>query len=530
MAFFVCIIIIQFFALLSIITREFIKKMEKKLFAYSVNLNSARKLPSQSSDVGALLRKGFSQHQQGKLSQAILTYEQVLQLQPNNFDALQLLGVIAGQNDNHSLAVDFLTKAVEINPSSPVSFLNLGLSLKAMNRVEEAIASYDLAIKLMPELADAHNNRGVALESLNRSHEALQCFDRAILIDPDYARAYYNRGVSLESLGRLYDAIENYDFAIKLNLEDIDSYFNKSLVLLTLGDFCLGWSLYESRWSKEDFAEKKRNYNKPLWIGQHSILNKTILLHAEQGLGDTIQFCRYVPMFAELGAEVVLEVPCHLTSLLSSLDGSYRIVATGDELPFFDYHCPLMSLPLAFKTSLENIPNFTPYLFVNKAKREVWNSRLGEKKMPRVGLVWSGSSKHKNDQNRSLQLSELIKYLPGEFEYLSLQNEVREIDIEILNSSSIRHFGDDLSDFSDTAALCELVDLVVSVDTSVAHLAGALGQHTWIILPYRSDFRWLLGRNDSPWYQSVKLYRQDVDRGWDSVLNVVNKDLLTFFG
>ena len=503
--------------------------MATKLFSYSFNLKSPRKLTTQSLDVNELLKQAFMLHKQGKMSQAKLTYEQILQRQPNNFDALHLLGVIAGQNKNHSLAVEFLIKAVEINPNSFAAHLNLGLSLKAINRTYEAIVSYDRALQLKPDLADAHNNRGVALEYLNRSEEALECFDRAIFIKPDYARAHYNRGVSLASLFRLTEAIRSYDYAIGLNPEDSDSYFNKSLVLIAMGNFELGWKLYERRWGKEDAAEKKRPFIEPMWQGSNDIANKTILLYAEQGFGDTIQFCRYASLLAGLGAKVVLEVQRPLIDLLSGLDGVFQIVSRGDALPYFDYQCPLMSLPFAFNTGLDSIPNRTPYLFSSQAKREIWTSRLGDKKMPRVGLVWSGNPMHENDINRSLRLSELIKFLPDGFEYISLQKEVRDTDFEMLVNSSIRHFGESLSDYSDTAALCDLMDLVLSVDTSVAHLAGALGKPVWVLLPRKSEFRWLLDRDDSPWYPSAKLFRQGVDRRWDAVLTLAAQELLKLF-
>jgi hypothetical protein len=218
-----------------------------------------------------------------------------------------------------------------------------------------------------------------------------------------------------------------------------------------------------------------------------------------------------------------------LIELLSGLDGVFQIVSRGDALPSFDYQCPLMSLPFAFNTGLDSIPNRTPYLFSSQAKREIWTSRLGDKKMPRVGLVWSGNPMHENDINRSLRLSELIKFLPDGFEYISLQKEVRDTDLEMLVNSSIRHFGESLSDYSDTAALCDLMDVVLSVDTSVAHLAGALGKPVWVLLPRKSEFRWLLDRDDSPWYPSAKLFRQGVDRRWDAVLTLVAQELLKFF-
>jgi ADP-heptose:LPS heptosyltransferase len=227
-----------------------------------------------------------------------------------------------------------------------------------------------------------------------------------------------------------------------------------------------------------------------------------------------------------LGANVFLEVPDTLMDLLVGLEGVDELFCKGNPLPEFDYHCPLMSLPLAFKTGLNSIPGVDPYLFSNKERREYWFRQLGKKTKQRVGLVWSGSTGHKSDRCRSLTLAELIKYLPENIEFVSLQKEVREADREVLAGSPVKHYGERINDFSDTAALCDLMDMVVSVDTSVAHLAGALGVNAWILLAYSPDWRWLMDRDDSPWYPSVKLYRQGRQRQWGPVLRKVSDDLI----
>ena len=299
----------------------------------------------------------------------------------------------------------------------------------------------------------------------------------------------------------------------------------RSLALLLKGDLITGWEVYEWRWKADCHTSPNRNFPQPLWLGFEDIAGKTILLHAEQGLGDTIQFCRYAKLVKERGAFLVLEIPKSLLGLLSGLKGVDEFVEKGKALPVFDYHCPLMSLPLAFKTTLKNIPHPTPYLAAKPQKREEWTHRLGRKEKTRVGLVWSGSTSHNNDQNRSITLQQLLPHLPEHFEYLSLQKEVREVDKPVLEVSEIRYYNEELKDFSDTAALCELMDLVISVDTSVAHLAGALGKSTWVLLPYAPDWRWQLDREDSPWYGSMKLYRQDKTLEWSRVLNQIALDL-----
>ena len=264
----------------------------------------------------------------------------------------------------------------------------------------------------------------------------------------------------------------------------------------------------------------------PLWLGDEPLNGKTIVLHPEQGLGDTIQFCRYAKLVSELGARVILQAPTALVPLLSGLDGVDELRDMQQPLPDFDYHCPLMSLPLAFKTTLTTIPRTTRYLQTTPEKLAAWTNTLGPKTKPRVGLVWSGNAAHKNDSNRSLSLKQLLACLPEGFDYISLHKEIRTSDQALLNNQvSIRTYCHELNDFSDTAALCELMDIVISVDTSVAHLASALGKETWVLLPYAPDWRWLLDRQDSPWYQSVCLYRQDEHRDWHNVIISIAADL-----
>ena len=270
----------------------------------------------------------------------------------------------------------------------------------------------------------------------------------------------------------------------------------------------------------------KRAFSQPLWLGQESLAGRTILLHSEQGMGDTIQFCRYAKLVSDLGARVILEVPKPLLGLLKQLSWVSEFVVDGSPLPAFEYHCPLLSLPLAFKTTVHSIPSPTAYLRADPGKLAYWTSKLGEKSTPRVGLVWSGRPEHTNDRNRSIGLATLLQYLPPGYQYVSLQKDVRDSDRPVLESRpDLLHFGHDLNDFADTAALCELMEVIISVDTSVAHLSGALGKPTWVLLPFSPDWRWLLDRDDSPWYPSVKLYRQPRVSDWDSVMKKVRAQL-----
>jgi hypothetical protein len=355
---------------------------------------------------------------------------------------------------------------------------------------------------------------------------AVVSYSEAIARNPVALDAYLNRSAALLDLRQLSSAVESFDQAIAVDPECAKAHWNKSLVLLLAGRFSEGWSGYEWRWRIGIFVGKKPRFEQPAWRGTEHIAGKTILLHAEQGLGDTLQFCRYAKLVAAMGAKVVLEVQPPLVDLLRSLDSVGEVIALGGPLPHFDIHCPLLSLPLAFNTTLETIPNETPYCHSDPERVRKWSSVLGDKTVPRVGLVWSGNKDLIDDHTRSIQLAALLPHLSPGFDYVSLQKDLREADKAVLNASGIvRHFGADLVDFADTAALCHLMDIVISVDTSVAHLSGAMGKRTWVLLSHIPDWRWLLDRVDSPWYSSVSLYRQTAAAQWGPVLEQIGSEL-----
>jgi len=461
-----------------------------------------------------------------RLEEALASYNKAIEYKRDFIDAYSNRGIVLQELKRFEEALVSYDKAIEFKYDFAEAYYNRGIVLNELKRKKDALLSYEKAIEFKRDFAEAYLNRGIALKEINRFEDSLASYDKSIEFKHNYAEAYSNRGNVLKELMRLKEALLSYDKAIEIESDHADTYWDKSLALLLGGDFDKGFNEYEWRWKKDNFTSPKRNFSQPLWLGAEDIAGKTILLHAEQGLGDTIQFCRYAKLVAELGAKVILEVQKPLVNLLQSLTGVSQLVAKGSALPEFDYQCPLLSLPLAFKTELKSIPIQKAYLKSSTAKLDVWSKRLGEKSKPRIGLVWSGSTIHKNDHNRSLTLNDVLKHLPPNFEYVSLQKEVREGDKDALTNTSIKHYGDQLVDFSDTAALCDLMDIVISVDTSVAHLAGALGKTTWILLPYVPDWRWLLDRYDSPWYSSVNLYRQDEDRQYAPVLEQVANDLL----
>jgi tetratricopeptide (TPR) repeat protein len=477
----------------------------------------------------ALNNRGIVLLKLKRLGEALASYDKALALKPDYAEALNNRGNALKELKRPEEALASYDKALALKPDYANAFNNRGIALRRLRRLDEALASFDRALAVQPEYADALNNRGNALQELNRSDEALASYDRALAVRPDYADALNNRGLALKELKRFDEALASYDRALAVKPDYVEAHWNEALARLLIADFEGGWAKYEWRWKNESLGPLKRNFPQPLWLGADAIDGKTILLHSEQGFGDTIQFCRYVPLVAARGARVILEVQGPLQELMTDLAGVTQVISKGSPLPDFDVQCPLLSLPLAFETRLETIPSATPYLSVPLQALKAWQSRLGPAARPRIGLTWSGSPSHKNDQNRSISLRAVLPLLDIEATFVSLQKDVRADDAAVLQErTDILHFGDALNDFSDTAALISQLDLVISVDTSVAHLAGALGKRVWILLPFVPDWRWLLERGDSPWYPIARLFRQSDTREWDDVIERVHEALLNF--
>jgi tetratricopeptide (TPR) repeat protein len=406
-----------------------------------------------------------------------------------------------------------------------------GLTLRELRRYDEALEAHEEALKSDPNLANALQNRGNVLRDLHRFDEALACFDRALQMEPASAEAWVNQGAILAAMGRYQDALAKYERALALDPELAVAYWNRSLLHLEHGNFKDGWLDHEWRWKTPHFMNSPdiRPFDAPLWLGQEDIAGKSILLYSEQGFGDVLQCARYVPLLAARGATVILETHVPLSGLLARLDGVAQVVPRGQPVPATDWRCPMMSLPLAFGTELATIPAPGHYLSADPDKIAAWSEILGPATKPRVGLVWSGNPTHGNDNNRSLDFAQLTALLSSRFDFFTLQRDVRPADQAALDlDARVRGFGHQLKDFGDTAALCALMDVVVSVDTSVAHLAGALGRPTWILLPAVADWRWLRERRDSPWYPSARLYRQPSAGAWPALLAEVKADLERF--
>ena len=445
------------------------------------------------------------------------------------FDSIYRQGLAEASNHDFERALYFFDRAIELQPSHAEAHYKRANALRSLGRPESAVASYTQAIEHQPDYAFAYCNRGVVQQSLGLTSEALASYDRALELNPADALTHYNRALLLQETGRWDEALAGYAQAISINPEYADAQFNRAMALLFCGDFERGWPAHEWRWKiahRLGIGEAK-NFSEPLWLGERPVKGKRVLLHSEAGLGDTIQFCRYVPKLAALGARVYLEVQAPLLGLLENLPGVTKLMPKGCVLPEFDLHCPLMSLPLAFSTSLTSIPAADHYLQGDAAAIDRWRLRLPVGKRRRVGLVWSGNADNMIDRRRSIALSDWAAHLPPEFEYFRLQKDVREADVAALSANPfIKSFNDDGDlDFVNTAALIQCMDVVLTVDTSIAHLSGALGQRTWILLPFMPDWRWLRDRDDSPWYPSVRLYRQSVAGDWRSVFDRIAADL-----
>jgi tetratricopeptide (TPR) repeat protein len=455
-------------------------------------------------------------------------FERAARIKPESAEAHAGLGnaLLALERPEEALAG--YDHAVRLRPDYAEAHQGRAQACAMLGRLDEALAGYDRAIAARPDFAEAYYNRANVLKELARTEAALVSFDRAIALRPDYAEAFYNRGNVLLDLKRPGDALASFDAALSLRPEDVARRQNLALCRLLVGDFARGWETYERRWQRGQAEVQLRTFRKPLWLGEEALEGKTILLHSEQGIGDTLQFCRYAALVRDRGARVILEAPAALAGLLGRLDGVAELVEKGRPIPPFDTHCPLMSLPLAFKTDLATIPAPGRYITADPDLAAAWHERLGPKARPRVGLAWSGNPRHAMDRRRSIPLATMRALLAPDIEWFSLHREVREGDAPLLAASpDIRHFGDKM-DFDSTAALIETLDLVISVDTSIAHLAGAIGKPLWVLLPHVADWRWLTEREDSPWYPSARLIRQ-LERGdWPGVMQRVYLELRTW--
>ena len=437
-------------------------------------------------------------------------------------DALRLL-------ERRDEALESYDRALAIRPGDPDALIGRGRVLLGLRAFEEALACYDQVIAVRDDDERAHDHRSRALRELGRYQEALEAAERSLQVKPGNTGGLNSRANVVRMLGRTAAAEVDYRQAISAATEPGPLRFNLAVCLLLAGDFARGWPEYEYRWTLETLGRRKPRFHQPMWTGREDIAGRRILLHAEQGLGDTIQFCRYAQLVAARGATVILGAQPELRPLLAGLPGVADVVDRTEAPLIFEYYCPLLSLPLAFGTVLETVPAEVPYLTVPVGHQVTWRARLGARAGPRIGIAWSGNKDHLNDHNRSIPLHMLQPLLSLGLKPYCLQRDLRPEDVTAFAlAGNIRFFGPDLRDFADTAALIQQMDLIITVDTAVAHLAGALGKTVWLLLPFAPDWRWMLNTDRSPWYPTMRLFRQAVPLDWEPVIARVGDELAGF--
>lgn len=458
---------------------------------------------------------------------ALAAYERALVLKPDSLHALNGKGLALQALGRHEEAAPLYRRALALTEGEHETHNNLAVALLRARRPGEALAHCDRALAIEPDYPDALCNRSAILLALDRHDEALAVLDAVLAQHPAYAGAFINRGNVLQALCRYPEALETYRDALALKPDDADALYNDSLARLCTGDFAEGWRRYECRWTRKEAPPRRELEGKP-WLGRENIAGQRLLLWAEQGLGDSLQFCRYAPLLVRRGIAVYLDVPPPLVPLMRTLEGVSGVSTAMEAPPRHDYQCPLLSLPLALAADAPGIPAEVPYLRADPARAESWKRMLAADRGPRIGLVCSGNPNHLNDRHRSIPLRQFAPLLDAGAAFYLLQQDCRPDDADFLAGSAIRDLRAQLVDFTETAAAIAGLDLVISVDTSVVHLAGALGRPVWALLPFAPDWRWMLEREDSPWYPTARLFRQPALGDWKTAIEKVRAELMRF--
>ncbi len=493
----------------------------QRLFAAAVKINPGV--------AGAWANLGQALHALKRSDEALQSLDKARSLAPDDINVLNQHANVLLSLGRSADALGEFRKILARAPRHGEARLNCGIACAALGRLDEAVAEFDAALALIPGHPAVHYNRALALQALGRYAEAVQAHDRALAAAPQHAGAWLHRGRALAALKRIDEALASYGKAGALRKDDPDVEFSEALALLTRGDYRGGFAKYEARWRRTGMPALPSR-RQSLWRGEYPLAGKTVLLHAEQGFGDTIQFARYVPLLAASGPKkIVLEVQSELTALLARLDGDATVIARDEAPPPFDVHCPLGSLPLAMGTGVADVPASIPYLSADDGALAKWSARLGALERPRVALAWSGNASHDNDRNRSIPFARLAPLLALPARFISVQRDLRSDDAARLAAEPrVTHFGSDLESFTDTAAVLAQCDLVIAADTAVAHLAGAMGRPLWVLIPFVPDWRWTLNGETSPWYPAARLFRQTVLGDWDAVIARVAAELERF--
>jgi tetratricopeptide (TPR) repeat protein len=521
-------------------------------------------------DAAALVGRGNCLQALGRDDEAIADYRAAGARDPRHVDAQANLAAVWVKQRRHAEALGAAERALALDALHPGANLNRVIALNELGRAAEALVAVERVLAAVPPTLEVQFQRGRTLARLQRAEEALTLFDQVLAAEPAHWGARLERAGALGALGRITESEQLFEQMLSERPDDPEAMMQRGLLVLFQGDtqrarrdmeralalradlplgqynlafvdlvegrFEDGWRRYEQRWDEPAMRPHLRRYAQPLWLGAPDIAGKAIFVHAEQGCGDTIQFCRYIPLLQARGARVIFEVPGPLFTLMRRcLPDAVRVVPPGVPLPPFDFHCPLMSLPLAFGTALATIPAPLAYLRADPQRLELWRNRLGDAVGPRIGLAWSGNARHARDRERSIMLASLLPWLqavaaaPGgnTVSFLGLQNDLRPEDRAVLaQAPALQYFGEAIEDFDDTAALIGLCDSVVCVDTAPIHLAGALGKPAWLLAAHMPDWRWLLQRSDSPWYPSIRVVRQRQRGEWSADLDALAPEVL----
>jgi Flp pilus assembly protein TadD len=471
-----------------------------------------------SRDFRPQILQGLKLETEQRLDDAERIYRTVLDEDPTNSLALYRRAILCAGRKENVEALRLIQAAMKSGATTDM-VADFALILERFERLEEALAAYDRALILNPNNEPALLHRSKLLTKLGQHAKAAASFERLLARSPNHSEAHNSLGHLRVQLGRHREAVACFERAVALDPSNASAEFNLALVLLLLGDYEVGWERYESRFRTEGLASSRSVYSQPHWDGVESLEGKTIHLYTEQGLGDCIMFLRYAPVVSARGASVVVGVLPPVKVLAAEMSGIQAVIP-GDPLPSFDLQAPLLSLPRLLKTRADSVPANIPYLHARADRIERWRERVPRAKKLTVGVVWAGGRDFMGDRNRSIALKQFdLLFDVPDIDFVCLQRDLREGDAERMDGrSNIRYFGLDLGDFADTAAIISMLDLVISVDTSVAHLVGAMGKPLWILLPHSPDFRWMLERADNPWYPTARLFRQPKIGDWESVL------------
>ena len=475
-------------------------------------------------DVNFLLNKATKLHLKGKIEQAETIYKKIIKFDQNNIIAINNLASVLNFKKNYEKALSYLDNALKIKPDFIDALNNKAVSLRGLNDYHNALIYCEKVLKINPNFVDALNNKANCLKSMDLLDEAIIYYEKALQLKPNSLEAIYNKSVCFYLQNRFDESLLGYKHAIKLKPDFVEANYNLSLLQLLKGNYEEGWKTYE--WRKKKNKEKKHSsFSKAAeWIGDKDLKDKTIYITKEQALGDYIQYCRYLPMIEKLGAKIILDTPKPLKSMIDTMNINYTHVDDLKKIDF-NFYCSIASLPLAFNTTLKTIPNNIPYLFTPEEIKKYWQKKL-ESTKKKIGLKWSGNSSYYDDKNRSTSLETFKPLFDLPYEFHSLQIEYTKKDEKLMNDiTNLNCHKEEIVGFDNTAGLIESMDLIVSVDTGIVQLCGALGKPFWNLLPYTSDHRWLLYREDSPWFPTAKLYRQTKKGDWKSMINKVKEDL-----